>query len=149
MGRTPQSQLRKRRNKVKKMLVRGITQEQMADSLDVSRRTIARDIDAIKNEVKEKVKEEPIEEVLTDLEATLDVLRKEYWKIYHDNEASHTTKLRALKNINDSVENRIKLLQKLGIVRKEADKLEISESRDRLKEVYEELEQEGETYNKE
>ena len=29
------------------------------------------------------------------------------------------------------------------------DKLEISESRDRLKEVYEELEQEGETYSKE
>ncbi len=140
MGRTPKAQLKKRRSQVKKMLVRGVTQEKMAEQLDVTRRTVARDVKHIKEEIKDKIKEEPIEEVLTDLEATLDILKQEYWKIYHDKEATNSVKLRALKSINESVENRIKLLQKLGVVREEPDKLEIKEGyEEKLRETYNDL----------
>lgn len=127
-------EVKKRRKQVKKYLIRGIPMKKIADQFDVSYSTIKRDKKAIKDELKEDLAEEPIEEALFELDATLDAVTQEYWKIYTakvkdedgNKQPKHNINARmgALKHIKDAIFQKIKILQRLGIIREEPLKIE-------------------------
>jgi len=131
---------------VKKYLIRGIPMKNIADKFDVSYSTIKRDKKAIKEDLKEDLADEPIEQALFELDATLEAVTQEYWKIYTEKEVvrdgegnivydDNGTKKKeykhdighrmgALNHIKDAIMSKIKVLQRLGIIREEPLKIE-------------------------
>lgn len=126
--------VKNRRKQVKKYLIRGIPMKSIADKFDVSYSTIKRDKKAIKDELKEDLAEEPIEQALFELDATLDAVTQEYWKIYtakvEDENGNKVpqhninARMGALKHIKDAIFQKIKILQRLGIIREEPLKIQ-------------------------
>lgn len=128
-------EVQNRRKQVKKFLIRGITMKKIADRMDVSYSTIKRDKKAIKQGLKEDLSDEPIEEALFELDATLDAITQEYWRIYSakmkdpetgEKKPKHNINARmgALKHIKDAIFEKIKIFQRLGIIREEPLKIE-------------------------
>jgi len=118
-----------RRDKVKKYVARGFPAQKIADKLDVSLRTIQRDIDDLKEEIAEKLEEEPIEEILFEMDSQLESIKEEYWKMYHQTKQD-TVRISALNNLRSILSDRVKILQRLGIIREEPEKLEIKGAMD-------------------
>ncbi len=138
--------VKQRRKAVKKYLIQGVPMTQIAERMNVSYSTIRRDRDRIKEDLKENLRDEPIEDALFELDATLEAVTQEYWKIYTEKEVVRDDdgkpvrdengevkkdykhdighRMGALRHIKDSIMSKIKVLQRLGIIREEPLKIE-------------------------
>ncbi len=118
-----------RRDQVKKLVARGFGEHQIADRLGVCRKTIQRDKKALKEEIAEKLEEEPIEEILFEMDSQLESIKEEYWKMYHQTDQD-SVRVSVLNNLRSILSDRVKILQRLGIIREEPEKLEIKGAMD-------------------
>lgn len=113
-----------RRQLVKKYLALGRTEHQIADKLDVARKTIQRDKEKLKDEIREKIDKEPIEELLFEFDNQIETIKQEYWRSYK-NAKTDNAKIGALNNIRGLMKDKVRILQNLGIIREEPEKHEI------------------------
>jgi len=113
----------RRRQLVKKYLALGRTEHQIADKLDVARKTIQRDKEKLKEEIRESIDKEPIEDLLFDFDNQIETVKDEYWRTYQKANTDNA-KIGALNNIRGLMKDKIKILQNLGIIREEPEKLE-------------------------
>jgi len=134
-------EIEKRRTKVKTLMIRGLTEKEIADKLNVSRSTIARDKRALKDKLKDNLDDEPIKEVLFEMDSYLESIAHEYWKMYYKDGQKENIKLGCLNSLKSVINDKIKLLQSLGIIREEPIKVEeelednnLSGARDELRE---------------
>ena len=111
-----------RRDKVRKLRARGLTQEQIAKNMEVSRSTIKRDLKRIKQNTKKKFDENAEEEVLDMIETQLLSIIDEYWLDRHKKGSQS-----ALNGIRKAVNDYARNLQKLGFVHEEPSKHEVKE----------------------
>jgi len=139
------AKVKQRRQDVKRRIARGLTQKKIAKQLDVSHRTVQRDVRAIKDQIMKEIKEEPIEKILFELTANMESISEEYWTMYHDETASDQVQLGALNSLKDLITSKIKTLQRLGIVREEPlevhQKIEQNNLEGALEELRDEIEE--------
>lgn len=118
-------ELEDRRNQVRRLKILGWTDRKIADKFGVTRRTIQNDITAIQDENKDRyLLKDPTEEVLMNRLETLHAMNELRMKLYHDTNTD-SVKLGCLNAIERSWETMIRDLQTLGLVNKEADRLEV------------------------
>ena len=115
MTRKPSYKIRMRREKVKRLVVQGSTEEQIADKLNVSRATIKRDKKQIRHELRELFSddEQATERILELLDTQFKSILQEYW-LDRDKHGS----IRALGGIRHTVNDYIGNLQSLGFIKK-------------------------------
>lgn len=115
-----------RRQKVKRLLAQGASPTEMAERLDCSRSTVYRDIEAIEDEVKE-LKGGDIDEFLRDLKANFETINRELWTMVYQTEHENV-KLGALKEARRTQGDMVDVLQKVGVLEKVADEIQLSGS---------------------
>ncbi|MFW6120647.1 MAG: HTH domain-containing protein [Petrotogales bacterium] len=113
----------KRREQVKMLMARGITEKKIADKLGVSRKTISRDKEKIREELTDLFEndEEATSRILEMLDTQFKSILQEYWKDRHK-EGSKS----ALGGIRQTVNDYISNLQSLGFVKRVPDTQEIT-----------------------
>lgn len=122
-----------RREKVKQLVVRGLTILEISEALSVSPATIKRDLSVIRQEFKELANNRAFEEVLTDFLMNYDAVFREAWKTYFSTQ-NENVKLGALNLVTKIFDNKIKILQSLGVIKEEPVKIEHSLVFDRIAE---------------
>jgi len=104
-----------RREKVKALLVRGVSIEDISKALTVHRNTINNDIKRIKEEINNEIRQESLEAVLFHFVASYDEIGKELWKTYISSK-NENVKLGALNSLMKLTDEKIEILQRLGIL---------------------------------
>ncbi|MCD6476583.1 MAG: HTH domain-containing protein [Candidatus Aenigmarchaeota archaeon] len=104
-----------RREKVKALLIRGVSIENISKTLDVHRNTINNDIKRIKEEINKEIKKESLDAVLFHFVASYDEIGKELWKTYISSK-NENVKLGALNSLMKLTKEKIEILQRLGIL---------------------------------
>lgn len=120
-------QIEIRRRKVRRMLARGAGPSEIAAQLDWSRSTINRDIDAIREEIREdltKLQEGKVEEFLQHLVANYETINEELWTKYSQTDHENI-ELGALKTLIQLQSEKVDVLQKMGILERVAEMLEV------------------------
>lgn len=117
---TTEEEKRKRQEKVQIMLAKDptLTNEDLAEEFDVHSSTIKRDLAEVRERKEEMMEEEPIEMILLEMSTQMKALLKEYWRSYKEFE-SETSQIGALNGARSLLKDRVKLLQRLGIIREE------------------------------
>ncbi len=117
-----------RRQKVMELLFQGYNNTEIAEELDVNRRTVHRDIEALDKELKQQLSNEEYSQILVEVETTHKNSIKELMDLYKEakakgdvNSCIRIMKLRR-KLMNDYVFN----LQKLGVAPKQTKSIELS-----------------------
>jgi len=114
----------------------------MASKLGVSRGTIARDKKRLREKNLDELKEGPVEEALLEIKGYMESVTDEYWKIIHGDDVSDSVKVSALNHLWEVVQDKIKLLQSLGVIKEEPLKIEKQEASNNVEEALEELNEE-------
>lgn len=112
-----------RREKVKLLLSLGFNHSEIARQLVVSRRTILYDIKAIKAGWRAQYEKIDLKELVGEILHELNQRRQQLYKIFQAEGQKDYMKLRALKQLGDEQERMVNILQSLGVVYKEPDKL--------------------------
>jgi len=120
---------------VKRLQIRGITRtneiqlhlEKMG--IKVTERTVWRYKRKLKKRHERAVREKiglskSVEDLALTLKNTFEEVTREFWKIYHDKESSAQAKVSALKNIKDTSKESVEIMQTMGLVHREADKVQ-------------------------
>jgi len=118
MKKPSKEELEIRREKVKKLLVRCLTIEEIAKALNVSPRTIRRDKTVIKRKILKKIKKEPIEGILFKMSLESNAVLREAWRNYYSNEALPKDKNISLRIIMESIEKQSRIMSNLGLIEK-------------------------------
>jgi DNA-binding transcriptional ArsR family regulator len=113
-----------RRKKVKRLIAQGAPPSEIAVRLDVSQRTVARDLDALEQEV-QALKQGDVDAVLRDLLATFETLNTELWGLYHE-AASKQVRYKALTEVRRTKTEMVSMYQTLGVLDRAADELRVS-----------------------
>lgn len=144
---SPQVQVR--RNKVKKLIARGITPHQIMKTLDISEPTYYKDLKAIRRTILTTINKEPIENILVDLFLTKDTINEKLWDLYLSSN-NDNIKLGCLNNIDKSLLSKITILQSLGIVREIPRAISFTNgvTYDALKEAYDKVHKKRDTEHK-
>lgn len=118
-------ELRERRKEMLKLYFRGVATtdwvQKLANKYDVAESTIYRDWRNREEWVDEVFE---IGDVMSSVDANMAELsnvKEEAWRVYHKAK-DYNKKIGALKTIKNSVKDKLKLLQSLGEIHKEADK---------------------------
>lgn len=123
---TTAAELEDRRNRVRRLKVFGLTDSEIAEKFNVSRRTIQADMKAIKQENKEKyLTEDPTEDLILEMMADMDYVRQERIKLYMQTD-NPNVKLGCLNKLEKKWADLLTNLQSLGLVEKAAERLEVS-----------------------
>lgn len=117
--------LAQRRDKVGRYTLKGFTAPSIAKVLNVDTRTVERD--RRYNRVKwiRDFKKQPIEKLLYFLVATNDEILRENWKVLEDT-ADGKLKLDSTGGINKIVLARLKIMERMGVIDKVPEKVELS-----------------------
>lgn len=113
-----------RRKRVKRLIAQGANPTEMAERLDVSRSTIYRDIDSVKDEISE-LEEGEINEFLMRLKANFETVNSELWQMAYNTEQENI-RLGSFKQIVKTNAEMVDVLQKTGILDKAAEELRVS-----------------------
>jgi len=109
--------IKNRREKLKGLIMRSYhTQEELAKALGMTRKTIQRDMEVIKEEIKTQAGEGKFEDLLNDFMAKITASYNDVSGIIAGS-ADENVKLKGQRLLNELRESRIKILQSLGIVR--------------------------------
>jgi len=114
-----------RREKIKKMIVRGIPNAKIIETLKVAQPTFYNDLKEIREEINASLRTEPIEKILMELILTTDTSLSELWSLYYRTE-NDNVKLGAQNSIIKVMSEKIKILQSLGIIREAPQKIELN-----------------------
>ena len=117
--------LAQRRMKVAELLAQGKTQLEMADELDVHRNTIFADLKAMGVELLKEVNKTTPSGTIIKFMASVDNVYKKLIKLYGEAETVNEKRL-ILKDIREASEQRIKVMQSLGLVKESTKKVEVS-----------------------
>jgi DNA-binding transcriptional ArsR family regulator len=113
-----------RRRKVKRLLAQGAPPTEIAERLESSRQTVARDLDAIEEEVA-ALKQGDIDSLLRDLVVTFETVNTELWRVYHDADADQT-KLKALRYLKQTKRSQADVLQQVGILDRATEEVRVT-----------------------
>lgn len=109
-----------RRAELKKLLMRGYhSQEEYSKLLNVSVSTIKKDLDIVQNELFEGLNKENIEKILNDFKLQNQGAYEEAWETYKKSKHPNA-RVGALRLIHEFQQDKIKILQSLGIIREVA-----------------------------
>lgn len=111
-------------NIVRKMWARGCGNVEMAEALGVTDRTINTRKKAIRQEVADRMADDPVSDILVEISLHLDGALKEYWLLF-DSATQESTQVQALHGLTKAIASKVKILQSLGIIKKEAEQFEI------------------------
>lgn len=140
-----QKELLNRRKECLKYALRGINTSEwvrkLADKYDVAKDTIYTDWRKRKEWIPEVYECADVIDPAKDMLVEKKQAREEAWKIYHNATTDQlSSKIGALKIIDRSVNDHIEMLQSLGKIHKEAEKLEVKSdmdvSVDELRDIY-------------
>lgn len=114
--------------------------EMMDPKIILTLRTIYRYKGIIKRRLMNQIKSDgavgkPVSELLYEMRQTYDEVVKQLWRVYHSTTSGPAAKVSALKEIRAATDTRIMVLQKLGLVHEEPNKLEVSTPDGQLIEV--------------
>lgn len=113
-----------RQEKVKKLLICGLNIREISDNLKVCPKTTSRDIKEIRETIIAEVTKEPLTTFLSDFLLMQESIIRECWRKYYavNNESVQVGILNSLQRL---FENRIKILQTLGIITPDSFKREL------------------------
>ncbi|MGC9423877.1 hypothetical protein [Vibrio sp.] len=134
-----------RREKVKRMVARGITAPaHIANALDVSRKTVYNDMEAIREEV---LNDEQMGngEMLFQIALRMDTVNRELWRL-HEKAQQDSVKLGTLNSIRQNNRDYVDILSKLGVIEQQAQRIrwEMRKNDPDVKELLEALQSRGE-----
>lgn len=107
------------------MWAKGYNNKQMAKELGVTTRTINTRKSAIRKEVADMLVEDPMPNILLDISMHLNAAQAEYWEMYENAELD-SNKIQALNGLTKLFCEKIKLLQSLGVIKKEAEEFKLT-----------------------
>lgn len=116
---------KQRREKVFRNVARGLTREEMAKYHEVSVYTIDKDIQALKDRLTKEIEKKDVSSVLLMIKSTQEATLRELWKIYKD-ALQESTKLGCMKQINQLIDEKIGLMQRLGLIDKAPEEIVIT-----------------------
>ena len=125
--RTPKNKIaaRIRRRKVRELWAACFTEEEMAEKLGVTEKTIERDKAAIRAEMKDVL--EPTDDSVGTIVVGYDKVIQGFIKQYHET-SDERTRTAALRGVADTIEKKARLMQSMGIIPKVADELTLGGS---------------------
>lgn len=109
-----------RRANLRMILMRGYhTRDELVKRLSVSSATISRDMQVVQEELEEELKKEDMIKLLNDFKLQNQGAYEEAWKLFEKTKHPNA-KIGALRLIHDFQNDKIKILQSLGIIREVA-----------------------------
>ncbi len=110
-----------RRQKIRQLYIRRFSLEEIANHLNISTRTVSRDLDITKQQNYQALKQDlnlqnSIHNVVISYFATLDEITRQLWLNYHKTNLDQKVKIHTLKSIKDTWKDRIEVLQTLGFL---------------------------------
>lgn len=120
-------EIERRRHKVARYVVRGVTARQIAEAEKVSIRTVQRDIQAVRDQVQAKIEGDDIMAYFRNYCLTMDEVNRELWKKYADCDTTETLgiALGYLQTIAKNERAKIESGQRLGLVFEAPKQLEV------------------------
>lgn len=116
--------IERRRGRVRRLLAKGADTGEIAARLDVSKRTIQRDVSALEDDLRD-IQQGDADRFLTTLDATYQTLRDECWTIYHQNrDGNDAVALGALKELRRVTDSHAERLAELGVFPDAPDRVE-------------------------
>ena len=106
-----------RREELKRLLPRQLTITEIAKTLEVSRGTVYRDLQAMRDEIGLMLKITPPEAFLADYTFSRKAILRELWSLYYREGLDANTKLGVLNSIAKREDKFMDLLVQLGFVR--------------------------------
>jgi len=123
--RRPSAKVLRRRDKVKRYFIRGLSYREMAEMLGVSHQTIANDVDAIIDEIYQALSSQEGQNLIAETALQFKEIERQAWLIYHTSDKDHI-KLQALQRAESAREKLIKILQSLEVLRQAPQRVELS-----------------------
>lgn len=114
-----------RRRCVRSLVVQGYTNQEIADELGVHRNTIARDLKKIEQDIDDYFDDHLKDKVRNEIKKEFETLRDEYWELFKKT-GKEGVKKDCLAGIRKTLEDKINLLQSIGVLSEEPDKLDFS-----------------------
>ncbi|WP_457556333.1 helix-turn-helix domain-containing protein [Candidatus Pyrohabitans sp.] len=111
-----------RRRKVLELLAQGYSQVEIAEKLGVHRNTVGRDIKAIGEQLTKDLQRDGSRAIVRFL-ASFDAAFRRLIKLYDEAETVNEKRL-ILKDIREAAEQRVRILQSLGLIAKAPEKIE-------------------------
>ena len=111
---------------VTRLFIRGISEEEIAQAVSVDQKTISHDLDEIRkrNQARFNAKLESWQDpkvLAAEVNQKYDELEREAWDAVSNNPGS--SKVAALKEVREINEKRIQILQRLGLIYEEPEKI--------------------------
>lgn len=116
-----------RRERIKRYIATGLTPREMAELEKINVATISRDMKALKEQILKEVEKKDITGLLLHLKSTKETSLRELWKLYRETKHPHL-KLGCLKQINQLLAEEVEISQRLGVLEKAPEKIEVSGS---------------------
>jgi len=129
MPKRPTLKVIERQNRLTEYLARGMTEVEMAKLENVSQPTISQNVAAIKERIWDEVAGKDITPILTLIKTNQEANLKELWDMKRKT-VNESVKLGCIKQINNLISETIELYQKLGIVVRAPERIEISSYED-------------------
>ena len=112
-----ESEVRGRREKVRRIMVTGAFNTSIARDLGVDEKTIRSDKLAIKNDILQEFKGRIVEDYIIEVKIQTEAIMRQGWKIYLDSQNNENARLGALKTVLDALAHQGNLLKQLGLLR--------------------------------
>lgn len=134
---TTRLQTAKRREKVFRSIAKGLTIREIAELHGVTVHTIDKDIQALKDRLNSEIEKKDISSILLMIKSTQESTLRELWYIY-GKAKQESTKLGCMNQINHLIDEKIGLMQRLGLIDRAPDEIIIT-SGDEIASKMEEL----------
>lgn len=116
MGKAIKELGEERREKVKRRLVARVPVKVIAAELEVTVRTIERDIEMLRRDEAFKLSKMTAEEFAVNYSMSLDEMERNAWWMFHAGEAKTYEKLQALATLRSCATQRLQMYQSVGIL---------------------------------
>lgn len=110
-----------RQEKVKKLMIRGLTYREIAQTLNTTEKTVFRDAKKIKERIILEIKREPVEKVIAQMSLEANAVVREAWKMYHNEKTSDKIRISCLRLVMDTLKRNSEILLNLGIIKRVPD----------------------------
>jgi transposase len=118
--------MRQRRRKVALYYIQGMSVDDMADKLGVTDNTIRKDLLALEEQGLQDMDLYKTKKVFLHYTMTIRQVIQELWLVYYDLRTAPSVKVSALKEIAEQRKREVEMMQDLGLLWKEPQKIELS-----------------------
>ena len=131
-GSEKSKEIKIRRRQVRRLWLRKVSIEEIAEQLNVSEKTVDRDLSQVRSESHQRLQKDVelqgnIQLVVEEHLMALDELMREMWVNYHK-QGSPRTKVSILKILKDTYVDKLETLQSLGLVPSSKIEVELLQS---------------------